>query len=238
MYIRLLIIAVTPAISIAYAVYLSDRYDKEPIMLLLKIFLLGAITTIPAFLVESILSNINVFTGIMGIAFTSFIIAGATEEFFKREVVRRFIYSNKNFNEKLDGVVYCIFSAIGFATIENIMYVVFRFSNNPYIGLYRGILSVPAHSIFAVTMGYYLSLGKFAKDKREELKYLRKSLYIPILLHGIFNFILMADIPLLSIIFIPYVLYLWITNQKKLNSYILESQNRYDLVHKKQDKDE
>jgi len=238
LYIRLLIIAVTPAISIAYAVYLSDRYDKEPIMLLLKIFLLGAITTIPAFLVESILSNINVFTGIMGIAFTSFIIAGATEEFFKREVVRRFIYSNKNFNEKLDGVVYCIFSAIGFATIENIMYVVFRFSNNPYIGLYRGILSVPAHSIFAVTMGYYLSLGKFAKDKREELKYLRKSLYIPILLHGIFNFILMADIPLLSIIFIPYVLYLWITNQKKLNSYILESQNRYDLVHKKQDKDE
>lgn len=235
---RLIIIAVVPAISIAYAVYLSDRYDREPIVLLLKTFVLGALSVIPTFLVETLLNGANIFPGLIGIAFTSFVVAGATEEFFKREVVKRFIYRNKHFNEKLDGVVYCIFSALGFATIENIMYIVFRFSNNPYIGLYRGILSVPAHSIFAVTMGYYLSLGRFAKSRDEELMYLKKSLYIPIVLHGTFNFILMAEIPLLSVVFIPYVIYLWITNQKKLNKYILESQIKHEIIDANRDEDE
>ncbi|MGF7060542.1 PrsW family intramembrane metalloprotease [Brassicibacter mesophilus] len=230
MFMRLFIIAITPAISIAYAVYLSDRYDREPISLLFKTFALGALSVIPTIVVERILNGINIFPGILGIAFTSFIIAGFTEEFFKREVVKRLIYHNRHFNEKLDGVVYCIFSALGFATVENIIYVVFRFSFNSYVGLYRGILSVPAHSIFAVTMGYYLSLAKFAKNDADEALYLKKSLYMPLILHGIFDFMLMARIPAFGVVFIPYVIYLWITNQRKLNKYIHESKMKFDII--------
>ncbi len=226
---RLFIIAITPAISIAYAVYLSDRYDKEPILLLFKIFVFGAISVIPTIFVERFLASINIFPGIFDIFFTAFIIAGLTEEFFKREVIIRFIYRNKNFDEKLDGIVYCIFAALGFATVENIMYL-FRFSNyNPFVGLYRGILSVPAHSIFAVTMGYYLSLAKFS-DNGEERTYLNKSLYVPAILHGIFDFILMAKIPAFAALFIPYVIYLWKTNQDKLNKYIAESKDKYNRI--------
>ncbi len=227
---RLFIIAVTPAISIALAVYLSDRYDREPISLLFKTFALGALSVIPTAAVETLLIRVNIFPGLLGVAFMAFIVAGLTEEFFKRAVVLKYIYNNRHFNEKLDGIVYAVFSALGFATVENIMYVVFRFSNNPYVGLYRGVLSVPAHAIFGVTMGYYLSLAKFSLNDEEEKLYLRKSLFIPIILHGIFNFILMANIPALASLLIPYVIYLWWTNQKKLNHYINESKKRHDRL--------
>ena len=227
---RLFIIAVTPAISIALAVYLSDRYDREPISLLFKTFALGALSVIPTAAVETLLIRVNIFPGLLGVAFMTFIVAGLTEEFFKRAVVLKYIYNNRHFNEKLDGIVYAVFSALGFATVENIMYVVFRFSNNPYVGLYRGLLSVPAHAIFGVTMGYYLSLAKFSLNEEEEKLYLRKSLFIPVILHGIFNFILMANIPALASLLIPYVIYLWWTNQKKLNHYINESEKRHDRL--------
>ncbi|RKD34216.1 PrsW family intramembrane metalloprotease [Thermohalobacter berrensis] len=229
---RLFIIAITPAISIAYAVYLSDRYDREPIGLLIKTFILGALVVIPTIVVERILMYFNVFPGLIGIAYTAFAVAGLVEEFFKREVVLRLAYQSKHFNEKLDGIVYAIFSALGFATIENIIYVVFRFTYNSYVGLYRGILSVPAHGIFAVTMGYYLSLAKFTNNEVEKRNYLNKSLYMPLILHGIFDFILMSRIPFLAFLFVPYVFYLWRTNQIKLNKYIVESKRNFDDINR------
>lgn len=227
---RLFIIALIPAVSIAYAIYLSDRYDREPVMLLIKTFIFGALSVIPVIVVERFLATFNVFTGLLGAAYTAFIVAGLTEEYFKRLVVVKLMCNNKYFDEKLDGIVYSVFSALGFAAVENVMYVVFRFSYNPYIGLYRGILSVPAHAIFGVTMGYYLSLTKFATNKAREKANFRKSLYMPMLLHGTFNFILMAGIPQVGIVIAIYAVYLWITNQKKLNTYIYDSYSRFDKL--------
>ncbi|WP_074350890.1 PrsW family glutamic-type intramembrane protease [Proteiniborus sp. DW1] len=227
---RLFIIAVIPAVSIAVAVYLSDRYDREPISLLFKTFIFGALSVIPVIVVERFLSMFNVFTGLLGAAYTAYIVAGFTEEYFKRLVVVKLMCKNKYFDEKLDGIVYAVFSALGFATVENIMYVVFRFSYNPYIGLYRGVLSVPAHAIFGVTMGYYLSLTKFATNKARERANYRKSLYMPMLLHGTFNFILMAGVPQVGVVIAIYAVYLWITNQKKLNTYIFDSYSRFDKL--------
>ncbi|SKC77895.1 PrsW family intramembrane metalloprotease [Maledivibacter halophilus] len=224
---RLFIIAITPGIALALSVYFTDRYDKEPLTLLIKVFVLGALSVIPTAFVERFLLNFNVFSGILSAAFTAFIVAGLTEEFFKRGVVLLTAFKSRAFDEKLDGIVYAIFSALGFATIENIMYVVFRFSTNPHIGLYRGIFSVPAHMLFAVTMGYYLSLAKFAQSEKERKKYLKKSWFVPAILHGIFNFILMTDISIAFIIFVPYVIYLWVTNLRKLNEYYIESKITY-----------
>ncbi len=228
---RLLIIAITPAVSIAYAVYLSDRYDKEPIALLFKTFVFGALSVIPTIVVEKLLTTINMLPGLIGVAFTAFVVAGFTEEYFKRLVVLKLMCKNKYFDEKLDGIVYAVFSALGFATVENIMYVAFRYSYNSYIGLYRGVLSVPAHAIFGVTMGYYLSLSKFASTKERAKANLRKSLYMPMLLHGVFDFILMAGIPEAGVVIAAYAVYLWITNQKKLNTYIFDSHSRFDRLH-------
>lgn len=214
-----MIIAIAPGIAFALAIYLTDRYDREPLGLLIKIFLLGAISVIPAAVIESFLMRLNVFEGLLSAAFTAFIIAGFTEEYFKRKVVIKYALYNKAFNEKLDGIIYCAFSALGFATIENIMYVVIRFSANPYVGILRGVLSVPAHMLFGITMGYYLSLAKYAQDNKESARYYKMSLYVPLLLHGMFDFILMAGIQWLMGIFIPFVVILWVINLKRLNEY-------------------
>lgn len=229
---RLFIIAIIPGIALSIGMYLTDRYDKEPVRLLFKVFIFGCLSVIPTAIVERILVSVNIFGGLLSSAFTAFIVAGLTEEFFKREVVLKSAYNSIHFNEKLDGIVYCVFAALGFATIENIMYVVFRFSANPYIGLYRGVLSVPAHMLFAVTMGYYLSLAKFSSDKKVFKKYLNKALFVPVILHGIFDFILMANIPILMTIFIPYVIYLWIVNLRKLNEYYKESKSLFKDIDK------
>lgn len=228
--IKLLMVAVAPGLALALGAYLTDRYDREPIHLLLKVFILGAMSVIPTAFVERILLSFNIFGGILGILYTAFIVAGFTEEFFKRSVVLRTAYHHKAFDEKLDGIIYAVFAALGFATIENIMYVVFRFATNPYVGLYRGILSVPAHMLFGITMGYYLSLSKFATQERQRKSYLKKALIVPMVFHGIFDFILMSQIPIFMVFFIPFVIYLWVLNIKRLNVYTKESRQTYTHI--------
>jgi len=225
---RILAIAVAPVIALGLAIYLTDRFDKEPLHLLGKVFLFGALSVLPILVVEKVLVSINIFEGLVGSAFSAFVVAGLTEEFFKREVVLRVVYRHRAFDEKLDGIVYAVFASLGFAMVENIMYVLTNFSANPHIGISRGIFSVPAHVLLGITMGYYLSLAKFSTNKILERMYIRKALIVPALLHGFFNFILLADIPALLTLFIPYVLYLWVANLKKLNQYYKESKKRYE----------
>ncbi len=225
---NLFITAITPGIALALALYFFDRHDKEPLKMLLKVFFMGIIVVIPTAMIENVLSAVNVFPGILGVAFTAFVVAGFTEEFMKRLVVIKTVYMNPVFDEKLDGIIYCAFSALGFATIENIMYVVFSFSDVESVGLYRAILSVPAHMLFAVTMGYYLSLAKYALTQEKSDYYYKKSLTMPVILHGIYDFILMSQNSLLMMLFIPFVIYLWVVNLKKLNAYYIDSKRQND----------
>lgn len=220
---NLVLTAVTPGIALAFIIYAIDKHDREPVKLLTKTFIGGALITIPTIFLESFLIGFNIFGGIIGIAYQAFIVAGFSEEFLKRFVVMRVAFNNKHFDEKLDGIVYAVFSALGFATVENIMYVVFRFADVESVGVYRAVLSVPGHMLFAVTMGYYLSLSKFSKTAVEKRFYYKKSLTAPMLLHGTFNFILMSGSGFLMILFIPFVIYLWRVNIKKLNIYYQES---------------
>lgn len=226
MELRLWIIAIIPAAIIIGGIYLSDRHDREPLKVLLITYILGALTVIPSIIVEEILIAFNIFPGVLGAFFNAFIVAGFTEEFFKRLSVLKYAYKTKFFDEKLDGIVYCVFATMGFATVENIMYVAYRYTNNPFIGLYRGIFSVPAHAVFGVTMGYYLSLAKFDTNIDRKRMNMRKSLYMPMIMHGIFDFILMAEIPQLTLVFVPYVIFMWVLNQRKLANFMYDSKSR------------
>lgn len=234
MNIRLVIIAVIPVAIILLGIYLSDRRDREPIKVLLFTYILGALTVIPAIVIEEVLIFFNVFPGILGAFFNAFIVAGFTEEYLKRKAVLLYPYKTRCFNEKLDGIVYSVFATMGFATVENIIYVAFRYTNNPFIGLYRGIFSVPAHAVFGITMGYYLSLAKFDTNLERKKINMRKSLYMPMLMHGMFDFILMAEMPQLTLLFVPYSIFLWILNQRRLASFMYDSRNRVIDIRRKQ----
>lgn len=223
MHVDLWITAVTPGIALALMIYFYDRFDREPLNLILKLFFFGMLVSIPVIIVEFVLSRLNIFSGFLSILYSAFIIAGITEESFKRFVVLKIGYNHKSFNEKLDGIVYAVMTSLGFATLENIIYVVFSYSHIQYIWFYRAILSVPSHMLFAITMGYYFSMAKFAPDEVTRRKNYNKSLYIPILLHGIYDTIVMSGRSDLLLILLPFLVYLWVSSLKKLNVYYKES---------------
>ena len=215
---RIIFTAIIPILIIAIIIYNIDRFDREPIKLLAKVMLFGALITIPVIFVERLLGHLPVF-GITGNFFKAFIIAGLTEEVFKRGVVMKFAYNHPAFNEKLDGIVYCVFAALGFAAFENIMYVFSYQAISPNIALFRGLLSVPAHTFFGVSMGYYLSLAKYEQDFIKRKRYLTLSVVIPVLFHGTYDFILFVGTPIMLLIFIPFVIYMWINGIKKLRKF-------------------
>ena len=215
---RIIFTAVLPIAIIAFIIYRVDRFDREPTKLLIITMVLGALSVIPVLVGEIILEKIA-FGGIFGIAFKAFIGVALVEEFFKRLVVVKYAYKKPAFNEPLDGIVYCVFAALGFAAIENIMYVLVYQSTSPSIAFFRGILSVPGHALFGVAMGYFLSMAKYASDPVTAKRYYRRSLWIPVLFHGIYDFILFSQMALLLLLFLPFVIYMWIYGIKKLKQF-------------------
>ncbi|MCK5759579.1 MAG: PrsW family intramembrane metalloprotease [Clostridiales bacterium] len=215
-------LAIIPVIVLVIFLLAVDRHDREPMRLLGKVFLFGMISSIPILVVEMILVNFNIFAGILGIIFQAFIVAGLTEEFMKRMVVMKTAYRHPAFNEKMDGIIYCAFAALGFAAVENVMYLFSYFQDSPSVALYRAIFSVPGHMLFAVTMGYYLALSKYAESPGLSRKFYSRSLIYPVLLHGTFNTILSLNIPIF-LVFIPFIIFLWVYNMKKLNKFYKES---------------
>ncbi len=224
-------IAITPSIAFALIIYFTDRYDKEPLSLLVRLFTIGAFSIVPVIFIEKILDNFNMWTGHLSAIYTSFIVAGFTEEWIKRWVVLLVAYRHRAFNEKIDGIVYAVMASLGFATVENILYVVVRFANMPTIGFQRAIFSVPAHMLFAITMGYYISLAKYAVNDSLKKYYMKLSLFIPILLHGIYDYILMSKSERLLMFFIPFIIFLWSYNLRKLSVYYKESKRRHEIEH-------
>ncbi len=213
----LLLLALAPAIILMMYVYFRDKYEKEPIKLILKGIFFGAIIIFPVGLIENYILSFG--TGLAKIpkaAFDGFLVAGATEEIFKFLVVFILFWRNSNFNEKFDGIVYAVSVSLGFAAIENLFYV---FSNNSMqVGLLRAFTAVPGHTIFGIVMGFYLGLARFSVQHRS--KWLLMALLIPWLLHGTYDFMLMSGHPVLLLLFIPFLVFMYrhgLKRMKELN---------------------
>ena len=219
--------AILPGLVFTLFIVFIDRYDKEPKKLLIKVFLFGMLATIPTIIAETVGQYFNIFSGLIGQIFEAFIIVGFSEEYFKRRVVLRNAFNHPAFDEKLDGIVYCSIAALGFATLENIFYIINYSAVMPDIWIIRAILSVPAHLLLGITMGYYLAMARFCNEPGQCISYMRKSLYIPAILHGAFDFILMTDVPLISLLLVPFVILLWITSLVRLRRYYKDSKEAH-----------
>ena len=197
-------------------------------MKLIKYFLLGILVSIFAIILELYFSKLNIFSGISGYIYTAFFVAAFTEEALKSIVLIPILLRDNDFNEKLDGIIYSIFLSLGFATVENIIYLMReRLDLSLELGITRGLISIPSHVMFAITMGYYISKYKFAKEDSVKNKYLIYAIIIPILLHGVFDFILMIGYRWAIIVFIVYIIFLWKINLDKLDKYTLYSKIRF-----------
>ena len=160
----LVFISLAPVVIIAFYIYFRDRYEREPVSILLTAIVVGAIAVLPIVYIERYLNNFGeFFVGRGKAAYTAFIVAGFTEELFKLLALMLLIWRNRNFNEKFDGVVYAVFISLGFATVENLTYV---YGYGYDVGVSRAFTAVPAHSLFGVCMGYFIGIARFYPKRR------------------------------------------------------------------------
>lgn len=178
----LLGLAIAPGLAICFYIFLKDIYNKEPKRLLIASFVLGIFSIIPPYFIEtSALEYFN--TSIPSLATLAFCVVALSEELSKFLVVRYFCYPQKRFDEPLDGIVYSVMVSMGFATIENINYVLTHGYTTAFV---RMFLSVPAHATFGVVMGYFIGKAKF--DSANRFKHLFTGLLLAVLFHGTFDF--------------------------------------------------
>jgi len=209
---NLFIISLAPIVVIAFYIYFRDKYEKEPLGMLLLSLFAGGIITIPIVLIEMSFEKLNPFTDqIFSATYNAFIVAGLTEEMFKWIAIVLLIWKNKNFNERFDGIVYAVFVSLGFAMVENILYV---FSNGFNTGLIRAFTAVPFHASCGIFMGFYFGIAKF--DSSRKGYYLFLALFLPIIFHGIYDFFLMTKHQLYLLLWIPFYIFFILKAFRKL----------------------
>jgi RsiW-degrading membrane proteinase PrsW (M82 family) len=213
----LIFISVAPVIIVALYIYLRDKYEKEPVLNLLKALLTGALIVLPVALIEAILGTVSAgMTYLSRAAYNAFFVASITEEGFKYLAFILLIWKNRNFNEQFDGIVYAVFISLGFAAVENVIYI---YKGGYDVGVVRALTAVPAHALFGTVMGYHLGLAKFYPQQRP--KQLVLALLIPFIWHGSYDFLLMGHKQIFLILFIPFIVFFWINgfrNMKKLSN--------------------
>ncbi len=209
----LIFTALAPVFVIGFYVYYRDKYEKEPFGLLFRALLAGMLICFPVILVESLLSVFSESFGTYRSVYDAFVVAAFTEEAFKFTALYFLFWKSPNFNERFDGLVYAVFISLGFAGFENILYVM---KGGMQVGWIRAFTAVPSHALDGVVMGYYFALARFFPAFRA--RYLRLSFFMPFLLHGIYDFILMSGHSLLLTCFIPFVIFLWITGFRKMKT--------------------
>lgn len=223
----LLISSIAPALFIMYLIYSRDL-QKEPKSMLMKAFFGGILSIFIALLFAMPLSEYesSIPSGLARSFYTSFFCAGIPEEFGKWIIFYWLIKKAKDFDQYYDGILYAIFISMGFALVENVLYVM---KGGMGVAIMRAILAVPGHMLFAVPMGYYLSISKF-EPANEAKKHIALSLIIPILLHGTYDFLLfymeakskinsIIVVPLF-LVFIAFEIYIWRLGLRKIKNHI------------------
>jgi RsiW-degrading membrane proteinase PrsW (M82 family) len=178
------LLAIAPAALLLKYVLVKDRYKHEPMRLIAVTFLFGALGIIPATLLELLLNSSNIIVN-------AFICTAFVEESVKYLAVRAKAYPK--LNETMDGIVYGVAAGLGFATVENILYV-FGFGTIS-TAIIRAFLSVPSHAAYAGIMGFYIGMAKLHSNgvsRRDEKTLIVTGLAIAIVLHGLYNTIAFA----------------------------------------------
>jgi len=192
MYNILLILAVLPVVLLCFFIYIKD-VNKEPLGLLAKIFFLGFIMAFPVVIAEMIFDFVFIKDGVTNfiLLFISVFMSVALIEEGAKFVVSKFIgYDDKEFDEIYDIIVYSVFASLGFACIENILYV-FRFGAG--VAVSRALLSVPGHMCFGVLMGYFLAMAKINSINNNKGLYVKNMIFallVPTLVHTMYDTLL------------------------------------------------
>lgn len=209
--------ALLPAFFLMRYIYRMDKIEKEPMKLLLSLVCMGVAAAAIASALEGIgvrlLGSFVSYDSKAYVILLAFVVVAAVEEGAKFFLLKRRTWNELNFNYRFDGIVYAVFVSLGFAAIENLMYVLgYGLSVAPL----RAVLAVPGHMGFGVFMGVFYGRAKVC-DLRGDAAGRRENLICAYLssvaLHGIYDSCAMMGTALATVIFIVFiiVMYRWVT---------------------------
>lgn len=220
-------LAFLPGVFWLWYFYKKDKFEPEPKRLIVKTFFWGMAGIVPAFIFEIPFSGLVL----------TVIAAPIVEESVKFTAVYKTIYSDAEFDEPMDGIVYAAAAALGFASIENVLYLLRASqSSGLIIGSFqftsafgavmstiaiRSILTVPAHVIFALLWGEALGIAKFAAPERR-MSLIWNGLVLSIGAHALFNFLL-SIFPIVSFAMLILVVSAWGMTHRKIEAALRAS---------------
>lgn len=192
----LIALAVAPCIAIGLFVYWREKHDHEPVSLLVRAFFAGIASVVPAFFGSVLLQNIMLppssaeSYSIAEHIIAAFICVAMVEELSKYVFLRYFMYDDSHFNEPFDGIIYAVMVAMGFAMVENLIYVLNNPDSGYQVAIQRLFTAIPAHAVFGVIMGYYTGLSKF---KKHHVPLLTTGVVLAVLSHGFYDFFIFTE---------------------------------------------
>jgi RsiW-degrading membrane proteinase PrsW (M82 family) len=194
------VLGAAPSIFLLVFFYLKDRYEPEPRGYVAAAFGKGALAVVPSYLAATGLEHVVgrtwlVLGGLPARFFEAVVLAGLVEELPKWLIFVLLIYRWDELDEPLDGVVYGVALALGFATVENVLCVV---RDGLGVGLLRALFAVPAHALFGAAMGFYIGRAKLGLGLRQvgpvppsvRRRRLALALAVPLVFHAAYDFLL------------------------------------------------
>lgn len=225
----ILLTALLPIVILIYYIYHKDKKSPEPTGQLVKAFLFGVLSVPLSFCVSIPLRQIGAYpaeaTTISESISTAFFGAAIPEEIAKLFMLWLFLRKNRYFDEKMDGIVYAVCVSLGFAALENIMYLFSNVETFLSVGIARAIFAVPGHFCFGILMGYYYSFAKFYPKAPEKIKVL--ILVAPIIVHGLYDSILFiinvtpAISGVLLIVFLVFCHKMWKYGSQRIEEHLM-----------------
>ena len=212
--------------------YMLKDLHPEPKRMIIRIFLWGVFIAIPVFFVESGFTKIlNIIVDkqtnelIFNIISWFFVIS-FTEELFKYLVVKVKVINSPHMDEPLDIMLYMTVAALGFAAIENVLYLLSfneGLDNTLLLDAFRSISAVFLHTLSSAVLGYFLALSFYYTNRRRF--YVITGILLAAGLHGLFDFSIMTlhgniryIIPAVIIVTLAFLTFMGFEKLKKMKS--------------------
>ncbi|WP_121356110.1 GNAT family N-acetyltransferase [Flavisolibacter nicotianae] len=177
-----LALALAPTLAIVLFILYRDKFDREPATVLFGSFLYGVLATMPAMALEIGAGYFGLEETVQGTVLYVFFGVALVEEFVKFVPLRYYAFNRRSFDEPLDGIVHGVMVGLGFATLENLLYV---YEHGISVAIARMFLSVPGHAAYGVIMGYFFGKSKF--DYRNRFGLLLTGLVTATFFHGLYD---------------------------------------------------
>lgn len=190
----LVLLSAVPALGIAAFVWLADVGAEEPLFLLVTTFMLGMLFAAFAAVLNTAGFGLVEVVPVVSMLLFFYLVVGPVEEGVKLLAVRLFAYRHRRFDAVIDGAVYGAAAGLGFATIENALYItaaidvlgppaelVGQLGETTAIRAMAG----PGHVIYSAIAGYFLGMAKF--NPRYAGPLVVKGITIAAVIHATYN---------------------------------------------------